>query len=128
MARNSHGMTTMRSKAVRSRMVGDSVVPEGDVVLLPLEAHECFLGGADYVVQVFDNCVALQLGNADNMSDESWVEVERLPAGHGVGANEWVLSDDWVTSDWSSGGLRAIGLNLRRVKSRQRLKILLHIW
>lgn len=52
----------------------DAVVPESDVVLLPLEADMNLLSGGDDCVEIADDGVTLCLWYANNSGDKAGVE------------------------------------------------------
>lgn len=128
LAADTDTMAAVRHKAVRGAVVGAAVVPESNVVLVPLEADVRLVGRGDDLVEVRDDVVTLNLGNADNLGHEAGVEEQRLPSGDGVHADERVLSDDRLATDGAAHLLGAIGLHLGRVKGSQALEVLLHVW
>lgn len=77
----------------------DTVVPECNVVLVPLETHMQFLSRGNDVVEVRENRVALPLGYSHNLCDKARVEEQCLPASDGVRANEWVLGGHGVATN-----------------------------
>ena len=81
---------------------GDAVVPEGNIVLLPLEANMKLLCRSNNFVQVSNDGITLGLGDADNLGDEAWVKEQRLPAGDRVCTDKWMLCDDRIASYWTA--------------------------
>ena len=84
-------MTAMRCKPIGCRVVlrairptemirvssiayADAVVPEGNIISLPLITDMNFLCGRDDFIEVAYDRVALSLGDPDNAGDESGVE------------------------------------------------------
>ena len=90
----------------------DTIIPEGDVVLLPLQTDVEFLSGRDHLIEVANDSVALDLGNANNGLDEAWIEEQRLPAGYRVRSDNGVLRDDRFPPEWAPERSRAFGLQL----------------
>ena len=62
----------------------DTVIPERDIVLLPLEADVDFLRGGHEFVEVTHDGVTFGFGYADDCGDEARVEEDGFPAGDGV--------------------------------------------
>jgi len=85
------------------------------------------LSGGHHVGEVPDNGIALALGDADDLSDESGVEEQRVPTSNRVRSNERVRSGDGITADWPANGSRVVGLHIRRVQGGQALEIGLHV-
>lgn len=105
---------------------GDAVIPEGNVILAPLEAGVQLLGGCEHLIEVGDDGIALGLGDSNNLGDETRVEEEAVPSGDWVGANERVFSGDGVTADGASEGTGAVCLHVGRVEGSQTLEVGLH--
>lgn len=103
-----------------------AVIPEGNVVLAPLEASVQFLGGCDNLVEVGDDGIALGLGDSDNLGDEAWVEEEAVPPSNRVGADDGVFGGDGVTADSTAKGAGAISLHIGGVEGSQTLEVGLH--
>jgi hypothetical protein len=53
---------------------GDAVVPECDIVLVPLEPGMQFRRGGHDLVEIRDDVIGLSLRDADNLGYEAWVE------------------------------------------------------
>ena len=49
-----------------------TVVPEGDIILLPLKPNMDLLGRSDQLVQIMDDCISFCLGNANYIRDEPY--------------------------------------------------------
>ena len=50
----------------------NTVVPEGNIILLPLEPNMNLLSRGDQLVQIVDNCVGFCFRNAYHIRDESY--------------------------------------------------------
>lgn len=50
-----------------------AVVPEGNVILLPLKSNMNFLGRGDQLVQIVDDCIGFCFGNANYIRDEPYI-------------------------------------------------------
>lgn len=48
-----------------------TVVPEGDVILLPLKPNMDLLSRGNQLIQIVDDCVSLCFGNANYVRDET---------------------------------------------------------
>lgn len=103
-----------------------AVIPEGDIVLAPLEASVQLLRSCDNLVEVGNDGIALSLGDSDNLGDETRVEEETVPSGDRVGADEWVFGGDGITTNRSAKGTRSISLHVGRVEGGQTLEVVLH--
>ena len=57
----------------------DTVVPERNIVLLPLEARMDLRGSGDELVKIVDDSVRFSFGNADNVCHKARVEEYRFP-------------------------------------------------
>lgn len=67
-------MSPVGHESIRGSVVCAPVIPYGDVVLAPLEADVCLLGGGDQFVEVADDGVAFRPGDPDDLGDEPGVE------------------------------------------------------
>ena len=65
----------------------DTVIPEGNIILLPLEADIGFLGSGDEFVQIIDDSVGFSFGDADNVCHKARIEKHRFPP------CDWVRAD-----------------------------------
>ena len=65
----------------------DTVVPERNIVLLPLEAGIDLLVGGDELVKIVDNSVGFSFGDANNVCHKARVEEYRFPP------CDWVCAD-----------------------------------
>ena len=108
-------MSPMGRESVRSTVICDPVVPESNIILVPLEADVELLRRGDDLVEVRDDHVALDLWDPYNTGNESWVEEEGLPFCDWVGADQRVFGDDGIPSYRPACGEGAIGLDLGRV-------------
>ena len=77
----------------------DAIVPESDVVLLPLKTNVKFLRCGDDFIQISNDGVALGLRHAHDLGDEARVEEKRLPASHRMGTYKRMLCSDGVTTN-----------------------------
>src|SRR5665647_2103139 len=78
--------TRVRPVVPQRAVLGAAVVPERDRILAPAEAaleQRIF----HVLVEVFQDRAALVAGDADDVAGETAVDVERLLAGHRVGAH-----------------------------------------
>ena len=121
-------MATVWCETIRRRVIGDSVIPEGDIVLVPLEPSMVLRRGGDDLIEKGDDVVALGLGNADNFGNEAGVEEEGLPSGDRVCADEWVLGGDGFTTNRPAEVSRALSLKFSGVDGSETFEVLLHEW
>lgn len=91
---------------------GHAVVPEGHVILAPLEADVHLIGGGNDLVEVSNDVVVLRLGNSHDLGNKARVEEERLPSGDRVGSDERVFGDDWIPANRSAHRPGTVGLHL----------------
>ena len=77
----------------------DTVVPERNIVLLPLEADMDLLGSRDELVEIVDDSVGFSFGDADNVCHKARVEEYRFPPCDWVRADQWMLRDNWLSTD-----------------------------
>jgi hypothetical protein len=127
MAADADSVAAVRLEAIRGSVVGDTVVPEGDIILAPEEADVSLLSGGNDLVEEAADGIALGLGDTDNLGDEARVVEDRLPASDRVGADERMLGDDRIPTDGATHGRGTIGLHLSRVEGSQSLEVLLHV-
>lgn len=78
------------SKVWDTGVEGGAVVPDGDTVGLPVEAHLVLELDGDEVVDVVKNPLGLLGSDFVDLASKDRVGVDRLPAGDGVGADDWV--------------------------------------
>lgn len=104
-----------------------SVVPDGNIILAPLESSVHLLCSGHHVGEVLDDGITLGFRDAHDLRDKSRVEEQSVPAGDGVRANERMLGRDWVTANRSTKSSRVVGLHVCRVQSCQALEVGLHI-
>lgn len=102
------------------------VIPEGNVIFTPLETRMHLLGGGDDVCEVFDDSLALGLGDTDDLGHEAWVEEECVPAGDGVCADERVFGGYWVAANRSTDGSGVVSLHVGGVDGCQAFEVGLH--
>ena len=86
---DTHCVSTMGGKAIGCRVVlfkreplcvngsegityADTVVPEGNVILLPLEPNVDLLSRSNKLVEIFNDGVSFCFRNANNIRDEPW--------------------------------------------------------
>ena len=50
----------------------DTVVPEGDVILLPLKPNMDLLGRSNEFIEIMDDCIRFCFGNANYIRDEPY--------------------------------------------------------
>lgn len=95
---------SIRSKSISSLRVAhrDTIVPKGDIVLLPLEAYVKLLRRSNDLIEVSDDGVTLCLWDANDLSDEASIVEQRLPAGDGIRADQGMLGDDRITTNWAA--------------------------
>lgn len=105
-----------------------SVVPDGDVILAPLESSMHLLSGGYHFGEVLDDGITLGFRDAHDLGHESRVEEQAVPAGDGVCANERMLGGDRVTTNRPAKSSRVVGLHVCRVQCCQALEIGLHMW
>ena len=99
-----NSMTTVGGKSIRSRVVlfairtqktalksrrtyADTVIPERNIILLPLEADIDFLGSGDEFVKIVDDSVGFSFRDADDVCYKARVEEHRFPP------CDWVRAD-----------------------------------
>jgi len=105
----------------------NAVIPESNVILLPLEANMELLGSRDDLAEIANNRIALSLGNSNYRFDETWIEEERLPARHGMCTDNGMLCDDCLTTHWTSECTRSFCLKLGRMQCSKTFEICLHL-
>lgn len=87
-----------------------SVVPERDRVGLPAEAHLEVRIATDLLEQEVQDGVRLGLGNSDDAARETWVDVDTLPAGDGVNADDRVDRLDGFATNVEVGSAGTLSL------------------
>ena len=65
----------------------DAIIPEGYIVLPPLEAHMRFLGCGNEFIEIINDGIAFSFGYPDDLSDKARVEEDGFPAGDRMCAN-----------------------------------------
>ena len=137
------GMTPLRPKVERCSMRHDllsvrlrppyaghqvthPVVPECDRVGFPPEAHLGVHVATDLQEQEAQDGVRLSLGNADDAPRESWVDVDALPAGGWMNADDGVNRLDGFAADVESGSAGTISLGDSTVESGKAFQVDLH--
>ena len=103
-----------------------SVVPERDRVRLPAEAHLEVYVATDLQEQEAQDGVRFSLGNADNVTRESWVDVDTLPAGDGMNPDNGVNGLDGFATDVESGSAGTVSLGNSTVESAKAFQVDLH--
>lgn len=94
----------------------DPVVPDRNIIFIPLETGMHLLSGCNNIGEVFDDGVALGFGYAHNLGHESRVEEQCVPAGDRVRADERVFSGYRVPANRSTKRSRVVGLHVCRVQ------------
>jgi hypothetical protein len=126
-------------------MVADSVIPESNVVLVPLESGVQLWRCRDDFVEVGDDVVAFCFGDADDFGYEAGAVEEGLPSRDcfksifallelmvggmlhtWVSPDEGVLVCDGFTTNSPSHIPRSLGLHLCRVDGCETFEVLLH--
>lgn len=87
-----------------------SVIPQRDRVWLPAEAYLEVHIAADLLEQEVQDGVRLSLGNSDDAARETWVDVDALPAGDWVNADDRVDRLDGFTTNVEAGSAGTLGL------------------
>lgn len=96
-----NGSGDLSEYARRSGLVvtyGDTIVPEGNIILLPLKTDMELLCCGNDLVEIPNDGITFCLWDADDLGDEAWVEEQRLPAGDRVCTNEWMLCNDRIAT------------------------------
>jgi len=119
-------MTPLRPEVERCSMRHDPVVPECDRVGFPPEAHLGVHVATDLQEQEAQDGVRLSLGNADDAARESWVDVDALPAGGWMNADDGVNRLDGFAADVQSGSAGTISLGDSAVESGKAFQVDLH--
>lgn len=88
-------------------MISTSVVPNRNVVFVPLEPHMCLLSCGDELVEIPHDSVTLGFRYAHDLRDEAGIEEDRLSACYRIDSDQWVLCGDWFATDRSASGARA---------------------
>lgn len=91
-------VATVWREAVGCAMVGDAIVPEGDIARLPLEAGVELRARCNNLVEQADDVITFCLGDTDNLCDESRVEKNTLPTCNRMCADERVLCGHWLAT------------------------------
>ena len=90
----------------------DTIVPESNVVLLPLIANMDLLCGSDNLIEVADDGITFSLGDTDNASPKAGDEEQRLSTSNRVCSDKRVLCDHRVSADRATKGSRSSGLHV----------------
>lgn len=102
------------------------VVPNRDGIFLPTEAHLEVWVLADLVEQELEDRVGFSLGYPDDAAGEARIDIDALPARHGMDADERVYGFDLVTADVQPSGPGALSLGGGAVDRREALEVGLH--
>jgi len=109
------GMTPLGPEVEGRGMCDDSVVPESDRVGLPVEAH-LEVQVPDLLEQEVQNGIRLNLGNADDATRETWIDVDTLPAGYGVNADDRMDGLDGFATNVEPGSAGTFSLSYSAVE------------
>jgi hypothetical protein len=81
---------TLRLTEIEAGAVVDqSVMPDGDIVDLPLDPSGVFRSLSELRVEEGEGVVALCLGDAEDSTGETGVDKDALDTGHGLQGEEW---------------------------------------
>lgn len=100
-----------------------SVVPESNRVGLPVEAHLEVHVATDLLEQEVQDGIRLSLGNADDTTRETWIDVDTLPAGYGVNADDRVDGLDGFATNVESGSAGTFSLSYAAVESGKAFQV-----
>lgn len=100
-----------------------SVVPERDRVGLPMEAYLEVHVATDLLEQKVEDGIRFGLGHADDATGEAWVDVDTLPAGHGVNPNDRVDRLDRFATNVEPGSAGTISLSHGTVEGGKALQV-----
>lgn len=103
-----------------------SVVPERDRISLPVEAHLEVYIAANLLEQEVQDGVRFGLGNADDATGETWIDVDTLPAGYRVNADDGVDRLNGFSTNVESGSAGSVSLGHRAVEGGKALQVGLH--
>ena len=78
------------------------IVPERNIILAPLETSMKLLGRCNDICKIPDDGITLSLRNANDLSDKTRVEEQRIPPSDGVGPDQRMLGCDRLSTHWSS--------------------------
>lgn len=126
LAANPDSVPAVRRESIGRRVVGDAVIPEGDVTSLPLEPGVQLGAGADNLIEERDDVVGFRLGHTNNLGHEARVKEQRFPAGDRVSADQWMLGGDGLATDGAAQVARTLCLEVGGVQRSDGLKVLLH--
>lgn len=118
-----HDLLSVRSTPPCHASSTHPVVPERDRVALPAEAHVEVHVTADLLEQKVQDDIRLRLGNADDAAGETWIDVDALPAGHGVNADNRVDRLDGFAANVESGSAGTICLSHGAVEGAQAFQV-----
>jgi hypothetical protein len=135
-------MTTVWSKAIRSGVVlselaptkgtgrfytyADSVVPESNIILLPLETDVVLLSSRGELIEIVDYSIRLRFRDSNNSSDKARIEEYGLPSGNGICAYERMLGHNWLTTHCTAQSVGSICLDMCRMQGFKTFQVLLH--
>jgi hypothetical protein len=82
LAAYANSMAAMGRKAVGCRVVADPVIPERDIILVPLEPGVDLRRRGDEFIEERNDVITFGFGDADDFCDEARVEEKGFPAGY----------------------------------------------
>ena len=119
-----HNLLSVRLQSSYAEyQVTHSIIPERDRVALPAEAHLEVHVATDLLEQEVQDGVRLSLGNADDATRESWVDVDTLPAGDGMNADDGVDRLNGFATNVESGSAGTISLGDTAVESAKAFQV-----
>lgn len=104
----------------------DTIVPESNVILLPLIADMDLLCSGDDFIEVTNDRITLSLRHSNDARHKSWIEKERFPSGNRMSANKRVLRNNRISTNGAASGDGPVCLHSGRMESAKTFQILLH--
>lgn len=78
------------------------VIPERNVIFLPLETDMELLCSSNDLIEIPNDGITLSLGDPNNRFYEAWIEEERFPARHRMGTDNRMFGNDRLATHWAS--------------------------
>lgn len=92
-----------------------SIVPNRDIILVPLEPRVHLLSCRNNFCEVSDDSIAFGLRDSHDLCDEARIEKQTVPASDRVCPDERMFCGNRISTDRSTKSMRVRGLHIRRV-------------
>lgn len=112
----------------QGRVERNPVIPNHHRLLLPLNSSLEISAKSDVIIQKLQQRIRLFLFIAYDVAGELRVDEKSFLARNGVRANQWVLSDDWLSAYHSITRSRRLNLLNTRVSSLETVETALEFW